>query len=183
MKADNNQGDLFKQPISPAPLPCRKERRPRRSVGRGAQAPWPQDLPNCLLRRPERRGRRSLHGDSGQTKSTSLRGGRSPTWQSRRFSNISFSRNGILLFAGLPRQCAHWLAMTCIFSDLSSIQKAHNRFRLWAYALQFYLTAYRAALAFSTRAAKAAESWIAISDRLLRFISMPAFLTPFMNLE
>ena len=46
-----------------------------------------------------------------------------------------------------------------------------------------YLTAYRAALAFSTRAAKAAASWIAISDRLLRFISMPAFLTPFMNLE
>ena len=46
-----------------------------------------------------------------------------------------------------------------------------------------YLTAYRAALAFSTRAAKAAASWIAISDRLLRFISMPAFFTPFMNLE
>ena len=42
---------------------------------------------------------------------------------------------------------------------------------------------YRAALAFSTRAAKAAASWIAISDRLLRFISMPAFFTPFMNLE
>ena len=46
-----------------------------------------------------------------------------------------------------------------------------------------YLAAYRAALAFSTRAAKAAASWIAISDRLLRFISMPAFFTPFMNLE
>ena len=46
-----------------------------------------------------------------------------------------------------------------------------------------YLTAYRAALAFSTRAAKAAESWIAISDRLLRFSSMPAFLMPFMKVE
>ena len=42
---------------------------------------------------------------------------------------------------------------------------------------------YRAALAFSTIAAKAAASWIAISDRLLRFSSMPAFFRPFMNLE
>ena len=42
---------------------------------------------------------------------------------------------------------------------------------------------YRAALAFSTTAAEAAGSLIAISDRLLRFSSMPAFLMPFMNLE
>ena len=42
---------------------------------------------------------------------------------------------------------------------------------------------YRAALAFSTTAAKAAASWMASSDRLLRFISIPAFFTPFMNLE
>ena len=46
--------------------------------------------------------------------------------------------------------------------------------------LVFY---FRASFAFSTRAAKAAASWIAISDRLLRFISMPAFFRPFMNLE
>ena len=46
-----------------------------------------------------------------------------------------------------------------------------------------YVMDYREAFAFSTRAAKAAGSWIAISDRLLRFISMPDFLTPFMNLE
>ena len=42
---------------------------------------------------------------------------------------------------------------------------------------------YRAALAFSTTAAKAAVSLIAISDRLLRFSSMPAFLMPFMKVE
>ncbi len=47
----------------------------------------------------------------------------------------------------------------------------------------FGKTNYRAALAFSTTAAKAAASWMAISDRLLRFISMPAFFRPFMNLE
>ena len=42
---------------------------------------------------------------------------------------------------------------------------------------------YRAALAFSTMAAKAALSWMAISDRLLRLSSIPAFFTPFMKVE
>ena len=128
MKADNNQGDLFKQPISPAPSPV---------VGNAVPG-----VPSGAVRK--RRGRRIYR--------TAAFGGRNAG-------------------DGVP------------YAEIPNRQKAHNRFRLWAYALQFYLTAYRAALAFSTRAAKAAESWIAISDRLLRFISMPAFLTPFMNLE
>ena len=161
MKADNNQGDLFKQPISPAPLPCRRERR-------------------------------SLHGDSGQTKSTSLRGGRSPTWQSRRFSNISFSRNGgySSIYGIAPQAFPSVTTPVCalarndvhIFGFIEHT-KSPQPFPVVGLCFCSYLTAYRAALAFSTRAAKAAESWIAISDRLLRFISMPAFLTPFMNLE
>ena len=52
------------------------------------------------------------------------------------------------------------------------------------YSTGSYLFAsYRAAFAFSTTAAKAAGSLIAISDRLLRFSSMPAFFRPFMKVE
>ena len=44
-----------------------------------------------------------------------------------------------------------------------------------------FVRSYRAALAFSTRAVKAAGSAIAISDSILRFSSMPAFFRPFMK--
>ena len=42
---------------------------------------------------------------------------------------------------------------------------------------------YRAALAFSVRAVKAAASLIANSESILRFRLMPAFFRPFMNWE
>ncbi len=40
-----------------------------------------------------------------------------------------------------------------------------------------------AALAFSHRAVKAAGSWIAVSDSILRFMSMPASFRPCMKVE
>ena len=58
-----------------------------------------------------------------------------------------------------------------------------SRFTLRQPPVRFWGDSYRAFLASSTTAAKAAGSWMAISDRLLRFISMPAFFTPFMNRE
>ena len=42
---------------------------------------------------------------------------------------------------------------------------------------------YSAAFAFSQREVKAAVSWMAISESILRFREMPAFLRPFMKVE
>jgi len=42
---------------------------------------------------------------------------------------------------------------------------------------------YKAAFAFSTRAVKAALSWMAISESILRFKGTSAFLSPFMKRE
>ena len=42
---------------------------------------------------------------------------------------------------------------------------------------------YRATLAFSVRAVKAAGSWMAISESIFRFISMPASFSPCMKVE
>ena len=46
-----------------------------------------------------------------QKQRMSLRGGRSPTWQSPQDSGN---------LGGLPRQCAHWLAMTCVIFETPS---------------------------------------------------------------
>ena len=54
--------------------------------------------------------------------------------------------------------------------------------RACARALLVFLF-YSAFLAVSTRAAKPAWSWMAISLSILRFSSMPAFFRPFMKLE
>jgi hypothetical protein len=85
MKADNNQGDLFKQPISPAPSPV---------VGNGVP----------YMEIPDRQ--KARHCEEG-----AARRGNPVDFQTFPFQETEV----ILLFTGLPRQCAHWLAMTCKF--------------------------------------------------------------------
>ena len=50
-------------------------------------------------------------------------------------------------------------------------------------AVSSYVLSYSAFLAVSASRAKAAGSWMAISERVLRFISTPAFLRPYINRE
>ena len=47
----------------------------------------------------------------------------------------------------------------------------------------FFMKTYCAFFARSQRAVKAAGSWMAVSESILRFISIPAFFRPYMNLE
>ena len=59
--------------------------------------------------------------------------------------------------------------------------RLENRKKPAAFAAGFQSACYRAALAFSTRAVKAAASETASSASILRLSSMPAFFRPFMK--
>ena len=63
--------------------------------------------------------------------------------------------------------------------------KTPVRLRFWRNRTGVYVVfiAYRAALAFSQSAVNAAGSAMAISESIFRFMTMPAFLRPFMKRE
>ena len=63
-----------------------------------------------------------------------------------------------------------------------NMQSSPSRFSAKG-SLYLFSSNYFAAFAFSHRAVKAAGSWIAVSDSILRFMSIPASFRPCMKVE
>ena len=67
-------------------------------------------------------------------------------------------------------------------TSLFHMQSSPSRFSAKG-SLYLFSSNYFAAFAFSHRAVKAAGSWIAVSDSILRFMSIPASFRPCMKVE